>query len=66
MNRKEKIVVVLFIVAMLFSVISIVINLGVFSFSDSKQISEKVLAESGKGSVNLLVEGNVINGEGQR
>ena len=66
MDKKQKIVMVLLIIAILFSVISVVINIGFFSVSDSKAVSRQVSADNSKGSVNLYIEASKVKEREQR
>ena len=64
MDKTQKIIVVLLIISILFSAVSIVINLSVSNISIDNKTSGSVLDRGDRGSVSLFVEENRERGEG--
>lgn len=61
MDKTKKVVVILLILAVLFSAVSILINLSISS-GDKINSQKQVVSESGKGNIGFVVEKSIIEG----
>ena len=66
MDKTQKIITALLIVAILFSVVSIAINLVASNISIQRPTGEQAPSSNSAGTVGLFVEGNNVKNSGER
>ena len=62
-DRKNKIIIILFILAIVFSVLSIIINISVSQINVPSSAAKKIDSNNG-GDISFIVEANEAGGNG--